>query len=101
MYIKLTIKIFKFGGSSLMAWWLGFRAFIAMAQGSILGWRPEFPQAQQLGKKKKKKKSSLVRIKLLLIKILSMSPFKKIISTIFFSHSEISSNLWCKNRHIH
>lgn len=38
-----------------MAWWLGFRAFIAMAQGSILGWGPEFPQAQQLGQKKKKK----------------------------------------------
>ena len=90
MYIKLTIKIFKFGGSSLMAWWLGFRAFIAMAQGSILGWGPGFPQAQQLGKKKKKK-LSLVRIKLLLIKILSMSPFKKSFQLYFFSHSEISS----------
>lgn len=45
-------------------------------------------------KKKKKKKLSLVRIKLLLIKILSMSPFKKIISTLFFFHIQ-KSHLIC------
>ena len=78
---------------------LGFWAFTAMAQGSILGWGPEIPQAQQLGQKKKK--LSLVRIKLLLIKILSMSTLKKSFQ-LFFFHIQ-KSHLICgaKNGHIH